>query len=281
MVNEKLVSGWDDPRMPTISGLRRRGYTAVSIRNFCERIGVAKRDNLIDISLLEFCIREDLNKTADRYMAVMDPVKLIISNYPDGQVEDLMIENNPEDSETGKRVVPFTKELYIERDDFMVDPPKKFFRLGPGLQVRLKGGYIITCDQFELNSDGTVKEIHATYIPESKSGQDTSGIHVKGTIHWVSIPHAIQAEIRLFDRLLIVEDAGELGEDFTKFINPESRDVIKNVYVEPSLKQAKIEEAVQFIRKGYFCLDKDSSPDHLVFNRTVSLKDTWAKEQKK
>lgn len=281
MVNEKLVSGWDDPRMPTISGLRRRGYTAASIRNFCDRIGVAKRDNLIDISLLEFCIREDLNKTADRVMAVMDPVKLIITNYPDGQVEDLMIENNPEDPETGKRVVPFTKELYIERDDFMVDPPKKFFRLGPGLQVRLKGAYIITCDQFELNSDGSVKEIHATYISESKSGQDTSGIHVKGTIHWVSIPHAIQSEVRLFDRLLIVEDAGELGDDYTKFINPESLEVITNVFVEPSLKHAKVEEAVQFIRKGYFCLDKDSSPDHLVFNRTVSLKDTWAKEQKK
>lgn len=281
MVNEKLVSGWDDPRMPTISGLRRRGYTAASIRNFCERIGVAKRDNLIDISLLEFCIREDLNKSADRVMAVMDPVKLIITNYPDGQVEDLMIENNPEDPETGKRVVPFTKELYIERDDFMVDPPKKFFRLGLGLQVRLKGAYIITCDQFELNSDGSVKEIYATYIPASKSGQDTSGIHIKGTIHWVSIPHAIQAEVRLFDRLLIVEDAGELGDDFAKFINPESLEVIKHVYVEPSLKKAKIEEAVQFIRKGYFCLDKDSRPDHLVFNRTVSLKDTWAKEQKK
>ena len=281
MVNDKLVSGWDDPRMPTISGLRRRGYTAASIRNFCDRIGVAKRDNLIDISLLEFCIREDLNKTADRVMAVMDPVKLIITNYPDGQVEDLMIENNPEDPESGKRVVPFTKELYIERDDFMVDPPKKFFRLGPGLQVRLKGAYIITCDQFELNSDGSVKEIHATYIPESKSGQDTSGIHVKGTIHWVSIPHAIQAEVRLFDRLLIVEDAGELGDDYTKFINPESLEVITNVFVEPSLNQAKVEEAVQFIRKGYFCLDKDSTQDHLVFNRTVSLKDTWAKEQKK
>lgn len=281
MVNEKLVSGWDDPRMPTISGLRRRGYTAASIRNFCDRIGVAKRDNLIDISLLEFCIREDLNKTADRVMAVMDPVKLIITNYPDGQVEDLMIENNPEDPETGKRVVPFTKELYIEQDDFMVDPPKKFFRLGPGLQVRLKGAYIIACDQFELNSDGSVKEIHATYISESKSGHDTSGIHVKGTIHWVSIPHAIQSEVRLFDRLLIVEDAGELGDDYTKFINPESLEVITNVFVEPSLKHAKVEEAVQFIRKGYFCLDKDSSPDHLVFNRTVSLKDTWAKEQKK
>ena len=277
IVNEKLVSGWDDPRMPTISGLRRRGYTAASIRNFCDRIGVAKRDNLIDISLLEFCIREDLNKTADRVMAVMDPVKLIITNYPTGQVDDLKIENNPEDPETGKRIVPFTKELYIEREDFMVDPPKKFFRLGPGLQVRLKGAYIITCDQFELNSDGSVKEIHATYIPESKSGQDTSGIHVKGTIHWVSIPHAIQAEVRLFDRLLIVEDAGELGDDFTKFINPESLEVITNVFVEPSLKQAKVEEAVQFIRKGYFCLDKDSTLDHLVFNRTVSLKDTWAK----
>lgn len=281
MVNEKLVSGWDDPRMPTISGLRRRGYTAASIRNFCDRIGVAKRDNLIDISLLEFCIREDLNKTADRVMAVMDPIKLIITNYPDGQVEDLMIENNPEDPETGKRVVPFTKELYIERDDFMIDPPKKFFRLGPGLQVRLKGAYIITCDAFELNTDGTIKEIHATYIPASKSGQDTSGIQVKGTIHWVSIPHAIQAEVRLFDRLLIVEDAGELGDDFTKFINPESLEVITHVFVEPSLKEAKVEKAVQFIRKGYFCLDKDSKPDHLVFNRTVSLKDTWAKEQKK
>jgi glutaminyl-tRNA synthetase len=281
MVNEKLVSGWDDPRMPTISGLRRRGYTAASIRNFCERIGVAKRDNLIDISLLEFCIREDLNKSADRVMAVMDPVKLIITNYPDGQVEDLLIENNPEDPETGKRVVPFTKELYIEREDFMIEPPKKFFRLGPGLQVRLKGAYIITCDAFELHADGSVKEIHASYIPESKSGQDTSGIHVKGTIHWVSIPHAIQAEVRLFDRLLIVEDAGELGDDFTKFINPESLEVINHVFVEPSLKQAKVEEAVQFIRKGYFCLDKDSTAEHLVFNRTVSLKDTWAKEQKK
>jgi glutaminyl-tRNA synthetase len=281
MVNDKLVSGWDDPRMPTISGLRRRGYTAASIRNFCERIGVAKRDNLIDISLLEFCIREDLNKSADRVMAVMDPVKLIITNYPDGQVEDLLIENNPEDPETGKRIVPFTKELYIERDDFMIEPPKKFFRLGPGLQVRLKGAYIITCDQFELHADGSVKEIHASYIPESKSGQDTSGIHVKGTIHWVSIPHAIQAEVRLFDRLLIVEDAGELGDDFTKFINPESLEVINHVFVEPSLKQANIEKAVQFIRKGYFCLDKDSTAEHLIFNRTVSLKDTWAKEQKK
>ena len=281
MVNEKVVSGWDDPRMPTISALRRRGYTAASIRNFCERIGVAKRDNLIDISLLEFCIREDLNKIADRVMAVMDPVKLIITNYPEGQTEDLMVENNPEDPETGKRVVPFSRELYIEREDFMVEPPKKFFRLGPGLQVRLKGAYIITCDHFELNADGSVKEIYASYVPESKSGQDTSGIHVKGTIHWVSIPHAVQAEVRLFDRLLIVEDASELGDDFEKFVNPESLQIIENAFVEPSLVQAKIGEAVQFIRKGYYCLDRDSKPDHLVFNRTVTLKDTWAKELKK
>ncbi len=281
LVNEKIVHGWDDPRMPTISGLRRRGFTAASIRNFCERIGVAKRDNLIDLSLLEFCIREDLNKSADRVMAVLDPVKLVITNYPDGQVEDLSIENNPEDLDSGKRVVPFSKELYIEREDFMVDPPKKFFRLGPGLMVRLKGAYIIQCDHFEVNSDGSVKEIHATYIPTSKSGQDSSGIHVKGTIHWVSIPHAVEAEVRLFDRLLIVEDASELGDDFLKFINPESLQVLDKVYVEPSLRNAQVGEAVQFIRKGYYCLDPDSTSDRLVFNRTVTLKDTWAKEQNK
>jgi glutaminyl-tRNA synthetase len=267
--------------MPTISGLRRRGFTAASIRNFCDRIGVAKRDNLIDLSLLEFCIREDLNKSADRVMAVLDPVKLVITNYPDGQVEDLAIENNPEDLDSGKRIVPFSKELYIEREDFMVDPPKKFFRLGPGLLVRLKGAYIIQCDHFELNPDGSVKEIHAQYLPNSKSGQDTSGIHVKGTIHWVSIPHALEAEVRLFDRLLIVEDASELGDDFLKFINPDSLQVLDKVYVEPSLREAEIGEAVQFIRKGYYCLDPDSTAERLVFNRTVTLKDTWAKEQNK
>ena len=281
LVNEKIVQGWDDPRMPTISGLRRRGFTAKSIREFCDRIGVAKRDNLIDLSLLEFCIREDLNKSADRVMAVLDPVKLVISNYPDGQVEDLAIENNPEDPDSGKRIVPFSKELYIERDDFMVEPPKKFFRLGPGLLVRLKGAYIIQCDHFELNPDGSVKEIHAQYLPNSRSGQDTSGIHVKGTIHWVSIPHAVQAEVRLFDRLLIVEDASELGDDFLKFINPASLQILPNVFVEPSLRDAQVGEAVQFIRKGYYCLDPDSTADHLVFNRTVTLKDTWAKEQNK
>lgn len=281
LVNEKIVNGWDDPRMPTISGLRRRGYTAASIRNFCDRIGVAKRDNLIDLSLLEFCIREDLNKSADRVMAVLDPVELVITNYPEGQVEELTIENNPEDPESGTRSVPFSKNLYIERDDFMLDPPKKFFRLGPDLMVRLKGAYIIKCESFDLNEDGTVKTIYATHFPNSKSGSDTSEIHVKGTIHWVSIPHAVEAEIRSFDRLLIVEDASELGDDFMKFINPESIQITEKAFVERSLRSANVNKAVQFIRKGYYCLDPDASPEKLVFNRTVTLKDTWAKEQNK
>lgn len=281
LVNEKIVKGWDDPRMPTISGLRRRGYTAASIRNFCDRIGVAKRDNLIDLSLLEFCIREDLNKSADRVMAVLDPVKLVISNYPEDQVDELAIENNPEDAESGHRSVPFSKNLYIERDDFMLDPPKKFFRLGPDLMVRLKGAYIIKCESFDLNEDGSVKTIYATHFPNSKSGSDTSEIHVKGTIHWVSIPHAVEAEIRSFDRLLIVEDASELGDDFMKFINPESIQITQKAFVERSLRSANVNKAVQFIRKGYYCLDPDASPEKLVFNRTVTLKDTWAKEQNK
>ena len=281
LVNEKIVNGWDDPRMPTISGLRRRGYTAASIRNFCDRIGVAKRDNLIDLSLLEFCIREDLNKSADRVMAVLDPVKLVITNYPEDQVEELAIENNPEDPESGSRSVPFSKDLYIERDDFMLDPPKKFFRLGPDLMVRLKGAYIIKCESFDLNEDGSVQTIYATHFPNSKSGSDTSEIHVKGTIHWVSIPHAVEAEIRSFDRLLIVEDASELGDDFMKFINPESVQITEKAFVERSLRSANVNKAVQFIRKGYYCLDPDASPEKLVFNRTVTLKDTWAKEQNK
>ena len=281
LVNAKIVHGWDDPRMPTISGLRRRGYTATSIRNFCDRIGVAKRDNLIDLSLLEFCIREDLNKSADRVMAVLDPVQLVISNYPEDQVEELAIENNPEDPESGTRSVPFSKNLYIERDDFMLDPPKKFFRLGPDLMVRLKGAYLIKCESFDLNVDGTVKTIYATHFPNSKSGSDTSEIHVKGTIHWVSIPHAVEAEIRSFDRLLIVEDASELGDDFMKFINPESIQITEKAFVERSLRSASIGKAVQFIRKGYYCLDPDASAEKLVFNRTVTLKDTWAKEQNK
>jgi glutaminyl-tRNA synthetase len=279
LVNEKVVSGWDDPRMPTISALRRRGFTPASIRNFCERIGVAKRDNMIDLSLLEFCIREDLNKSAHRYMAVLDPIKLIITNYPEGKSEDLLVENNPEDPESGKRIVPFSRELYIESEDFMIDPPKKFFRLGPGLMARLKGAYIVQVEDYLLNEDGSVKEVHAKYFPESKSGEDTSGINVKGTIHWVSIPDALEAEVRLFDRLLIVEDASELGDDFVKFINPESLQILDKVYIEPALKNVEIGQALQFIRKGYYCLDKDSSPEKLVFNRTVTLKDTWAKNK--
>jgi glutaminyl-tRNA synthetase len=281
LVNEKVVSGWDDPRMPTISGLRRRGFTPASIRNFCERIGVAKRDNLIDLSLLEFCIREDLNKSADRVMAVLDPIKLVITNYPADKTEDLQIENNPEAEVITKRSVPFSNELYIERDDFMIDPPKKFFRLGVGLQVRLKGAYIVTCTDFKTDAAGNVTEVHAEYIPESKSGQDTSGVSVKGTIHWVSVAHALEAEVRNFDRLLIVEDASELGDDFMKFINPESLQIVAKVYVEPGLKAAKVGQALQFIRKGYYSLDADSTAEKLVFNRTVTLKDTWAKEKVK
>jgi len=281
LVNEKVVAGWDDPRMPTISGLRRRGYTPASIRLFCEKIGVAKRENLIDVSLLEFCIREDLNKSASRFMAVLDPIKLIITNYPDGQSEDLQIENNPEDPESGKRIVPFSKELYIEREDFMVDPPKKFFRLGPGLMARLKGAYIVKVEDFTCNEDGSVKEVYATYIPESKSGSDTSGISVKGTIHWVSTQHAKTAEVRLFDRLLIVEDSGDLGDEFIKFINPDSLQILEKVYIEPALAEVEIGKGLQFIRKGYFCKDADSTSSKLIFNRTVTLKDTWAKAQNK
>ncbi|MEY4382941.1 MAG: Glutamine--tRNA ligase [Bacteroidota bacterium] len=281
LVNEKVVAGWDDPRMPTISGLRRRGYTPASIRLFCEKIGVAKRENLIDVSLLEFCIREDLNKSASRFMAVLDPIKLIITNYPDGKSEDLQIENNPEDPESGKRIVPFSKELYIEREDFMIDPPKKFFRLGPGLMARLKGAYIVKVEDYMCNEDGSVKEVYATYIPESKSGSDTSGISVKGTIHWVSTQHAKTAEVRLFDRLLIVEDSGDLGDEFIKFINPDSLQILEKVYIEPALAEVEIGKGLQFIRKGYFCKDADSTSSKLIFNRTVTLKDTWAKAQNK
>ncbi len=281
LVNEKVVSGWDDPRMPTISGLRRRGYTPASIRLFCEKIGVAKRENLIDVSLLEFCIREDLNKTASRFMAVLDPIKLTIVNYPEGQSEELHIENNPEDPNTGKRLVPFSRELYIEREDFLIDPPKKFFRLGPGLMARLKGAYIVKVEDFTLNEDGSVNEVFASYIPESKSGSDTSGIQVKGTIHWVSKQHAKTAEVRLFDRLLIVEDSGDLGDDFIKFINPDSLQMLDKIYIEPALAQVEIGQGLQFIRKGYFCKDVDSNEEHLIFNRTVTLKDTWAKVQNK
>lgn len=279
LVNENYVTGWDDPRMPTISGLRRRGYTPLSIRNFSERIGVARRENLIDLGLLEFCIREDLNKSAWRRMAVMDPVKLIISNYPKDQIEVMDGENNPEvEGGDGSRPIPFSSELWIERDDFLEEPTKKYFRLGPGLMVRLKNAYIIQCDSFVKDETGHVSEIHCTYVPESKSGSDTSGIHVRGTIHWVSVAGAKTAEIRLYDRLFRVEDPSNEEGDFKEYINPDSLSVIKNAFIEPDLANAKPGFGYQFIRKGYFSLDIDSSPDHLVFNRTVTLKDAWAKE---
>jgi glutaminyl-tRNA synthetase len=282
LVNENYVTGWDDPRMPTISGLRRRGYTPLSIRNFSERIGVARRENLIDLGLLEFCIREDLNKLAWRRMVVMDPVKLIISNYPKDQIEMMDAENNPEvEGGDGSRPIPFSSELWIERDDFMEEPTKKYFRLGPGLMVRLKNAYIIQCDSFVKDETGRVSEIHCTYIPESKSGSDTSGIHVKGTIHWVSVAGAKTAEIRLYDRLFRVEDPSNEEGDFKEYINPDSLSVIKNAFIEPDLANAKPGFGYQFIRKGYFSLDIDSSSDHLVFNRTVTLKDAWAKEANK
>ena len=279
LVNDKHVNGWDDPRMLTISGLRRRGYTPASIRNFCERIGVAKRENLIEMSLLEFCIREDLNKTAWRRMAVLDPVKLVITNYPEGQEEWLEGENNPEvEGGEGSRKIPFSKELWIEREDFMEEPPKKFFRLGPGLMVRLKHAYIVQCTDFVKDASGKVTEIQCTYIPESKSGSDTSGINVKGTMHWVSVPHAKTAEVRLYDRLFRVEDPSNEEGDFKDYINPDSLQVISNAYIEPDLENATAERGYQFIRKGYFTLDPDTRPGKLVFNRTVTLKDNWAKK---
>ena len=280
LVNEGHVNGWDDPRMPTISGLRRKGYTPASIRNFCERIGIARRENLIDLSLLEFCLREDLNETALRVMAVLDPVKLIISNYPEAQTETLISENGP-DEKMGSRNLQFSNELWIEREDFMEEPAKKWFRLAPGAMVRLKSAYIVRCDEFTKDDSGAISEIHGSYIPESRSGQDTSGIQVKGTIHWVSAKHAAKAEVRLYDRLFHVENPASEEGDFKSYINPDSLHIIPEAMIETSLLDAKPEDRFQFIRKGYFCLDKDSQPGKPVFNRTVTLKDAWTKEVKK
>jgi glutaminyl-tRNA synthetase len=281
LVNEQYVSGWDDPRMPTISGMRRRGFTPESIRNFCDRIGVAKRENFIDFSLLEFCVREDLNKSAHRTMAVLEPLKLIITNYPEGQTEELVSENGPDES-FGTRIVPFGKQLWIEQEDFMEIPAKKWFRLAPGAMVRLKSAYIVRCDDFIKDENGKVIALHCTYFPESKSGHEGSNsITVKGTIHWISAAHAIKAEIRAYDRLFKVEDPSSEENDFKSYINPDSLHVIPEAFIEPSLAHAKATTAFQFIRKGYFCVDKDSTADKLVFNRTVTLKDAWLKEVKK
>jgi glutaminyl-tRNA synthetase len=279
LVTDGHVDGWDDPRMPTISGLRRRGYTPASIREFCERIGVAKRENMIDVGLLEFCVREDLNKTAWRRMAVLDPVKLVIDNYPEGKTEIFSNENNPEvEGGDGSREIPFGRELWIERDDFMEVPTKKYFRLGIGLMVRLKSAYIIKGESVVKDADGNITEIHCSYIPESQSGNDTSGINVKGTIHWVSVEHAKTAEVRLYDRLFQVEDPGSEDGDFKDYINPNSLQVLPAVFIEPDLANATPGIAVQFMRKGYFTLDKNSTPDKLMFNRTVTLKDSWVKK---
>ena len=280
LVNEGHVTGWDDPRMPTISGLRRRGYTPESIHVFCEKIGVQKRDNLIDVSLLEFCIREHLNKIASRRMVVFDPLKIVLTNYT-GEEEVLTSEDNPEDPQTSHRSIPFSRELYIEREDFMENPPKKFFRLSPGQKVRLKSAFIIQCEEVIKDGNGKITELRCTYLPESKSGGAESNIKVQATIHWVSIRHAITAEVRLYDRLFKVENpAGEEG-DFKDYVNPDSLQVIPAAYAEPALKGAKFTEHYQFLRKGYFYLDKDSSEEKLVFNRTTTLRDNWVKEQKK
>ncbi|MGB3154582.1 MAG: glutamine--tRNA ligase/YqeY domain fusion protein [Chitinophagaceae bacterium] len=274
LVGDRHVTGWDDPRMPTITGMRRRGYTAASIREFCDRVGIAKRENMVDVGLLEFFVREDLNKLALRRMVIFDPLKIIITNFPD-RTEWLPSENNPEDPNGGTREIPFSRELYIERDDFMEIPSKKYFRLAPGKMVRLKSAYIITCDVVLKDNDGKITEVHCSYIPESRSGQDESGIQVKGTLHWVSIPQAIPAELRLYDRLFKVEDPGSEAGDFKDYINPDSLQVIRTAWAEPALQQAVFEDRFQFIRKGYFCLDRDSSENHLIFNRTVGLKDSW------
>ncbi len=280
LVQKGIVSGWDDPRMPTIAGLRRRGYTPEAIRDFVERTGVSRTDSVVEYSLLEHCIREDLNKRANRVMAVLDPVKLIIDNYPDDKVEWLDAENNPEDPNAGTRKIPFCKELFIERDDFMENPPKKFFRLALGREVRLKHAYYVTCTDVVKDENDNITEIHCVYDPESKGGWTKDGRKVKGTLHWVSARHCITAEVRLYEHLFIKENPDE-DEGFLENLNPNSMVVLNSCKVEPSLKEAKIGDKFQFLRKGYFCVDKDTTEGHLVFNRIVTLKDTWAKLAKK
>jgi glutaminyl-tRNA synthetase len=277
LVEKGLVNSWDDPRMPTISGLRRRGYTPTSIRNFADSIGIGKRENRIDLSHLEFCAREDLNKTAPRVMGVLDPLKVVITNYPEGKEEWLTAENNPEDEAAGERQVPFSREIYIEQEDFREEANRKFFRLKLGKEVRLKNAYIIKAEKAIKDEDGNILEVHCTYDQDSKSGSGTEAAtrKVKGTLHWVSVPHAVKAEVRLYDRLFSVEDPTEDKEkDFLDFVNPDSLEVI-TAYVEPSLKEAKLEERFQFQRIGYFCVDRDSTADKLIFNRTVTLRDNW------
>lgn len=280
LVNEKYVNGWDDPRMPTIAGYRRRGYTPESIRDFCNRIGVGKRDNMVDVGLLEFCAREHLNKIAQRRMVVFDPIKVVITNYERDE-ELLIAENNPEDANTGSRQISFSNELYIEREDFMENPTKKYFRLAVGQKVRLKHAYIIQCDEAIKDEQGNVLQLNCTYIPESKSGEDTSGIHVKGTLHWVNAKDHTAIQINEYERLFTVEDPANEEGEFQSYINPHSLITVGNALAEPSLSAAVVEDRFQFLRKGYFVLDKNSPTHTLVFNRTVTLKDSWAKTAKK
>ena len=284
LVEEEWVAGWDDPRLPTLSGLRRRGYTPESIRDFCSRTGIAKSDNLVDISLLEHCLRQDLNKKANRVMAVLKPLKLVIENYPDDQNEELEAVNNQEDDNKGKRKIPFSKQLYIERDDFMENPPRKFFRLSPGQEVRLMHAYYVTCKDIVKDQEtGEIVEIICTYDPDTKGGWSKDGRKVKGTLHWVSAKHAIPAEIRLYDRLFSKENPNrvDVGQDYKDYLNPNSVELLTDCLVEPSLAGGQPGDSYQFLRRGYFCIDQDSNDQQLVFNRSVSLRDTWAKVQKK
>jgi len=279
LVQEGHVSGWDDPRMPTISGIRRRGYTPESLRNFCAAIGASKTNGIIELAMLEHYVREDLNRRARRAMAVLRPLRVIIDNYPEGQVEKLELVNNPEDASAGTRSVPFSRELYIEQDDFREDPPKKFFRLSPGREVRLRGGYFITCAHVLKDADGAIAEVHCTYDPETRGGNAPDGRKVKATIHWVSADHAVDAEVRLYENLFLKQDpsAVEEGKDFLSNLNPNSLEVLTNCKLEPSLARAEAGDRYQFERLGYFCVDPDTTSERLVFNRTVPLRDTWAK----
>ncbi|MEZ7887831.1 MAG: glutamine--tRNA ligase/YqeY domain fusion protein [Flavobacteriales bacterium] len=283
LVEENVVDGWDDPRMPTISGLRRRGYTAESIRNFCDRVGIARRENVIDVALLEFSIKEHLNKITPRVMCVLEPIKVVITNYPEGKTEELTLINNPEDEAAGSRNVPFSREIFIERNDFMEEAPRKYFRLKPEGYVRLKGAYIIQANSHVKDESGNITEVHCTYFPDSKSGEDTSGIKAKGVIHWVSTEHALDVEVRQYDRLFSHESPdSDKEKDFMDFLNPDSLEVISNCKAEPHLKNANAGDKFQFQRLGYFCVDsKYTTKEKLVFNRTVTLRDSWSKLQKK
>ena len=281
LVEQKHVAGWDDPRMPTISGLRRRGFTPESIRDFCGRIGVAKKENVIDVGLLEYCVREDLNRRAPRAMVVLRPLRVVLTNYPEDQAEEMDVVNNPEDASAGTRKVPFSRVVYIERDDFMEDPPKKFFRLAPGREVRLRNAYLITCTDVVKDAGGTITELHCTYDPATRGGDAPDGRKVKATLHWVSADHARDAEVRLYDRLFSVEDpsgaAAKAGKDVVDLLNPASLEVVRNCKIEPSLATAAAGTRFQFERLGYFVADPDTRAGAPVFNRTVSLKDSWAK----